>query len=513
MKTKNRGVILLTWMMLWMMLVSILPMNQANAATPGQISLNFGDELGPQYSNYRMVESIFSPGSMDIWHSSGGYWTYENKTIPDWSLKGNIQSFLDIEVMKLVGDPGVLLGYTDVPPEVRSAINAGKNVIVNVKTSNGLPIEEFLKNTNDLKQHAIVDRGDRIEFYSKPNFNFQTKNVSLTPYIIQDFNQDNRIKLPFVKDGYGSNGWSIYNDEGGRPYSTQEWASYSSWQDWNEFGGTKVSYQKMLPNSSGRLYPGFNIETLVKPFGGSYTPQTFPSKDIGVGDINNFKSGGSTGLRFLFPFQYDFYVEGDKIKEDVILTNLSVYEKDTSKPGNLGTKVGEFKREITNPLDPLNPANQVISASSTSPYNAFTLQKDKDYVVKSTYQFISFLSGDFNINNPATMSSSQKAITTNKKGNQLTSAEAYDSKAFLDGIFDKEKILVGENFGLLNLANNKTETFTWDFKFDNTKNQYVKIAGFIPEGFFSEHKNANPLNDWGALYGRVELIDMGLKSN
>lgn len=480
---KNKKILILVF------IISIVFSINAMAEEKGEISLTFDEELPEEYSDFKKVISLNLKPRIEVWHSSGGYWSYQKIKIFDGALKGNITQYLEEEVVNINGDNGFLLQSPQTPDEIRKALDEGKDVIVQIKTYTGAPIENFIRYTDEIDKHSIIDKGEKLEFKTYPRFSYERTPMG-EPYAIGDFGLDNNIELPFVKDSYGENGWSIYNAWGGRDFSG-EWGSYSSWQEWNNAGGNKISYQKMLKDSSGRMEAGHDIET---------KRGVYKSENIGVGDIGVFKAGGATGLAFNYPLQYNYYIkEEGKIEQDVIVTDLVLY-KDID--GVDIEEIGRFKRTL-DPTDPLNPDKQSIIADSTNPDNAFSIDKDAKYYVWARYQFVSVKEGPLNLNTPGTLTHIQSLLNTFVDNNRLLRAEAFDDNAFKSGVFDVEETVSGNRSPRQRLYNLEEETFAWEFKVPDTTDKYVKIAGLIPDGLFSEEANQNLENDWAALYAKI----------
>lgn len=336
MKSKNKQLFLIVLILLLSFVSSAFDSNiinlknEVHAEKKEGVTLTFKEELDPEYKHYKKVVSEKKGPSIELWHYSGNRWGNSIVSIPDVSLKGNITENLEDEFMKRAGDTnGYNMANPEVPAEVRKALDEGKHVIAQIRSFDGVySIEHFINYTDDIEKHSFVDKGSTFEFKTYPKLNYQLKSDG-TEYEIGDFDLTNKIKLPFVRDRFGSNGWSIYNAGGGRP---SQWASYSFWQEWINPDGNKISHQKLKKDSSGRMFPGHSIST---------TRGDYASETIGIGDIGNFKSGGSTSLNFWYPLEYNYYIEEEiNIIEDIILTNLQLFEEGGWEP------VATFKREI-----------------------------------------------------------------------------------------------------------------------------------------------------------------------
>lgn len=473
----------LLFLLITSMLLPIFPIGQNKivAEASDKIQLTFDDDISDEYM---LVKSVKQTPQIELWHYSGGYWGNSQIRITDKSLNYNLANLEPA----VIGQGGYPL-EVDYPDEVVKAMREGKKVLVQIKSSSSYPIGDYVNYIEDPTQHQLTDMGGKLRIQTFPKFSYE----------IDDFNEvidysyfgiKTGVQIPFVKDGFGYNGYSIYYIKGTMP---REWGSFAKWSDRPEDG-------KILPsiiNPNGTLKPGYNIET---------TRGTFKSEEIRIGaSAGVFNSGGAVAVQFIYPFEYNFYIEKEN-QSNMVLKELKLID---AKTGNV---LESFVREVDN-LDPMNIAKQKLIRTNTSPFNASILKREDTYKVVAKYQFISFTEGAFDISKPETMTDKQRNLSTKVTPNQIEKMFAYDEKWNQDGVFDETGLVLSSDKPYTDLKNLDVASFEWDFKVPDKAKKYVKIASMIPGVFKDNEADEIAGDNWGALFARLEPIDIGMGRN
>lgn len=198
-----------------------------------------------------------------------------------------------------------------------------------------------------------------------------------------------------------------------------------------------------------------------------------------------------------------FDVTDKKEEADMVMREIELVDAETGKV------VESFKREIDN-LDPFNSSKEKLIRTSSNPRNASGLEKNKKYILRAKYQFISFEEGKFDISKPETMNDKQRKLSTGVAKNELDVHYSYDENALREGIFDESSKITSSKGELKNL---EYATFTWDYEVPKDVKQYVKIAGIIPDRFAEKEKDSNSENNWAVVFGQIEQNDIGMHKN
>lgn len=479
-------------------LIPTLPIGQIKsfaatipATNNPNIALTFDEETDA--AKYELVESKRQYLSIGVWHYSGGYWgSYDHEKgrfrfqIKDSEIPGGDIGMLDELVQEKQG--GIPL-YVDYPEEVKKALKEGKKVIVQVKSYGNNKTGDYIYDINDTSKHKIEHTTNQAKITVPLIFNYQTDESGELIYF-HHFGLDVGFKMPFVKQGFGNNGYSIYNRNGTR---TGEWAAYWNWGQTPENGYLHPS----IINPDGTLKPGYKIKT---------TKGDYDSSQIRIGAGSGvFRNGGALNLTFGYPFEFNFYIEKD-IQADMIMRELELIDPET------GQAIESFKREVDN-LDPFNIAKQKLIRTNTNPRLASILSRDKTYIVRAKYQFISFEQGAFDISKPELMTPEQRELKTGVIPNDLDVRYSYDDHVFIDGVFDQSHKELSIDKPYIELKNLECATFEWEYKVPDTAKKYVKIAGVIPNTFAQKEKDTINTNNWAAIFGRLEPTDIGMHKN
>lgn len=469
-------------------LMSLMPdLSQVEAATnPSSNNPNIELTFDEVDNNYEKIGSIQRTQTLEAWHYSAGEWkvssSKETQTIKDSQLPNRDVAKLDQKVMELFGGLKFDASY---PKEVTDALKAGKKVIVKMSSTKNI-LGEYIHNIEDITKHNIKDNGSGMEIKVPFKFNYQEIDGKTLYY--DDYELNTGFKMPIVKEGFGANGYAIYDVA--NPSNKNDWSSY-----WN-YGQTvaegHIHPEIIKPN--GYLEPGHTINT-------SKGPRESSTIKIGHGTFN---SGGAVALNFTFPFQFDFYIEREN-KSEMILRELELIDPETGV-------IESFKRAVDN-IDPMNVAKQKTTATSPNPLNASVLSRDKKYIVRAKYQFISFNEGEFDISKPGVMTPEQKAITTTVNRNELDVAYAYDDKWNQSGVFDKEFKQLSKDKANIELKNLETASFEWEYEVPITTKKYIKIAGIVPKIFAEKESDDSELNNWSTVFARIAPNDIGMHKN
>ena len=177
-----------------------------------------------------------------------------------------------------------------------------------------------------------------------------------------------------------------------------------------------------------------------------------------------------------------------------------------------GEVIESFKRDIDN-IEPFNMAKQRLIRTNTSPINASTVKRGKEYVLRAKYQYISFEEGKFDISKPSSMKEEQKNLSTEITPNDLDVKYSYDEKWNQSGVFDEEKIEISKDKGGIKLKNLETASFEWTYTIParDIVKQYIKFSGIVTNRF----KDVNILeqDDWAVVFAKIEGNDLGMHKN
>ncbi len=212
---------------------------------------------------------------IDLWHSSGSYWTIGNAG----SSKIKVYDRDISQISDYLGSMGLTASYDiELPNEVTKAADKGNFL--------GWHIEKSYIALNELFERSTPENinlnSSELHFELKPRFN-------LSNYEYSDF-------VDGASDGYylmdQSYGWNLYSVFGNGRSQVQGWG----WFDSQSPSSVRTPYihPSMIRDSSGEFRSGYSI----KLGSGSY-----PSAGYKVGD-GSFESGGAIG----YEFRYIIYV-------------------------------------------------------------------------------------------------------------------------------------------------------------------------------------------------------------
>jgi len=364
------------------MVVLLLIFMPTTARASSDIELILNDEVDPKLEE---IVSKYHHQTIQAWHHSGGYW--QNLTlgikVDDDKLGGD----LDQLERYIIPEEGYPFEMT-LPYEVVQAMNEGKKVVAKVESSHpGFKLEHIMKDLSQPEKYKVTISGNKMKILMHPAFNYETKDGLLVMY--QDKGIFTKVDIPFVKQMFGKNGFSLYTASGG--YYGGD-AAYSNYAD----TAANNSIVPSIMNADGTLHAGYMIDT--EGHG------SVPSSSIRIGQSAGvFQAGGAFGLSFNYPLNFRFFVEGEG-KSDIVMRELELIDEN-------GKVIESFRRNI-DPADPFNPSKQTLIRTSTSPEGASVLDPEKIYKLRAKYQFISFAEGAFDLNDLSTMTPEQRAVTT-----------------------------------------------------------------------------------------------------
>lgn len=309
---KNRYYIITLIMVL--MLLSLFALSVRAAP---EIEFTFEEEVDPklvpiaEYYHHEVVQA---------WHHSGGYWQNEKTgdRVDDDDLNGDLRH-LERYLVPVEGYP---IKFT-LPYEVIQAYNEGKKIVSQAESKHsGIQIGQMLKFIDEPDEYMITINGNQLSAMIHPKFNFEEAFGSLVSFNDYDFGLSEG--MPFVRQMFGSNVYSLYNKNGS---SRGKWAASSNYV-YNSGAGligmpmNQPSGLQSMINADGTLRPGYSINTTL---GNSASDSFRIGQSSGV-----FKAAGGLGLSFNYPINFKFYVEGEG-QSDMIMTEFELVEKATGK--------------------------------------------------------------------------------------------------------------------------------------------------------------------------------------
>ncbi len=450
-----------------------------NAIAASEIEFTFQEKLDPKLEK---IGSFYHYETIEAWHYSGGYWKNVKQGI---TVNDSLVEDLRHLERYFIPSGGYPISFT-LPYEVQQAISQGKKVVIQAESNHpNLHIGDMLKFIDQPAKYSVTVSGNKLSAMIHPVFNYEQS--ALGGFItFTDYGLGLSKEIPFVKQMYGSNGYSLFYKNG---------TSRGAWNGLSNYvyspGSNLIDIKTINPD--GTFKSTYSINT--DPYGMTST------SDIRIGQSSGvFKSAGALGLLFGYPINFNFYVEGEG-KSDIVMTEFELVEKATGKV------VDRFKRTI-DPLDPFNSSKQTLTRTTSTVTKAPVVKAGVEYKIRAKYQFISFAEGAFDIKNPASMTAAQKAITTGVNRNQLNIMYSYDSKALVDGSFDYTGVQNSNDKPSIALKNMETATFEWDYQVPATVKRYVKLAGKIPVDFAAVNTDTN--NDWAVVYGQIATSNIGI---
>lgn len=288
----------------------LLPMfeiftNKVFAASNKKIEITFNENID---NNFELLKSTKQHKSIEVWHYSGNYWGNSKGIIATDKQINNDLTNLEPAV---IGKGGYSIEL-DYPEEVKKAIKDGKKVILQVKSYGTHPIGKYINFVEDTNKHTLSTVDNKLKFKTYPKFNYEEDELTGKAISYKAFNLKTKVTIPFVRQGFGSNGYSIFARDGRRHFG----ASYSAWGE----GPKSNKIHPTIINPNGTLKPGYKIKT---------TSGMKNSGDIKIGN-GTFNGGGAVGLHFDYPFEFNFYIEKEN-KSNIIMRELELIDPETNK--------------------------------------------------------------------------------------------------------------------------------------------------------------------------------------
>ena len=232
--------------------------------------------------------------AIELWHYSGGddggYWKYNDLTIMDTQLKGNLSN---ADSLAGVLDKAITFEINIGSTQYTDLLNRDK---LNIFVSTTLPNKKYSDLFNG--KPSVELRDNKIYLMAKPKFHF-ISNKTFRDFVGDKLN----VKIPIVDPAYGYNRYSIW----GRSSSVNWGATIGYFDPANPFNpDPNLDSGKIAPsqiiNEKGHLKNGFTVETT----NGEYETTNHPSADSSVGS-GTFQSGGAVSIYFWYPISISFY--------------------------------------------------------------------------------------------------------------------------------------------------------------------------------------------------------------
>ena len=286
----------------------------------------------------RIGESIKFEKHIEMWHHSGGYWSYEGIKIYDSELENNLTD--EDALAKAI--KGEFTFECDLDSELYERLIKIEDLKVVCSTTLKNPITDEYKTIYDIfyEKPSIELKNGKIYFKGKPKLNFFKGDRFNFEYIIGDILD---VQIPFVDPDYGMNLYAIWSRKSGGNKSVGLGGAWGYFNKADPFATPNVptideikhlanipnieNYSHILdiPNidkilerpiqelgaiapsqikdSSGHLQEGFKLVC-----GG----KVYVSDECSVGS-GTFKNGGAVGFRFDYPIVLTFYAPGNDL--------------------------------------------------------------------------------------------------------------------------------------------------------------------------------------------------------
>ena len=158
----------------------------------------------------RIGEPIKLEEYIEMWHSSGGYWIYEDIIIHDAKLNSNL--FNEDALASAI--KGEFAFEYELNSELCEKLIKTKNLKVVCSTTLKDPVTGEYKAINDIfyEKPSIELKNGKIYFKGKPKLNFYKKERITFEDIINDVLE---VQIPFVDPDYGMNLYAIWSRKSG----------------------------------------------------------------------------------------------------------------------------------------------------------------------------------------------------------------------------------------------------------------------------------------------------------
>ncbi len=248
-----------------------------------------------------VAEAILELGknaAIELWHYSGGYWKYNDLTIMDSQLNGNLTN---PDALAKALNKDVTFEISINSDQYRDLINRDK---LKAFVSTTLPNKKYSHLFAGVPSIELKD--NKVYVSMKPKFNFYY-DKTFEDLIGEELN----VEIPIVHPDFGYNRYSIW----GRS-SSVNWGAATGYFDPENIDATdptdsgKISPSQII-NDQGHLKNGFNVKTT----NGEGEPSTHRSDDSSVG-AGTFKSGGAVSIYFWYPISISFYDEVEDLSAE-----------------------------------------------------------------------------------------------------------------------------------------------------------------------------------------------------
>ena len=377
---KNKGVFIIIFITLIVFNVFLIreythakaPKKNANI----EVLINGVDDV-PKVG--RIGESVKFEEHIEMWHSSGGYWIYEDIIINDSDLKKDLTD----EDALADAIKGEFVFEYKLDSKLYERLTKTENLKVVCSTTLKDPVTEEYKTIDNIfyEKPSIELKNGKVYFKGKPKLNFYTEDRITYSDIIGDLLN---VQIPLVDPDYGMNlyaiwsrnpsdaiggAWGYFNKDD--PFATPDVPTVEELKELGKISNEE-SYKSILdiPNiedilerqiqelgaispsqikdSSGHLQEGFKLIA-----GG----KVCISDESSVGS-GTFIDGGAVGLIFYYPIVLTFYaaaddlsanfeeipsgaVEGDEVLVSVVVNSTFEEEITTSYEWEITNKNGD----------------------------------------------------------------------------------------------------------------------------------------------------------------------------
>ncbi|MGF7046927.1 hypothetical protein J2T13_001429 [Paenibacillus sp. DS2015] len=243
--------------------------------------------------------------AVELWHSSGGYWSYNNLIIKDSQLENRLS---DADKLAEAMDKGLNKDPNKEPTNIihseiplnstlyTKLMKANKVQVYVSSTMNGKKLSELF-----YEKPTVTLKDNKVYFEGKPKFHF--------------YNEDKMTYKTFVGDELGVTIPIVHPDFGYNRYSIWGRSSSVGWGATNGFFDKGKPYAP-APSGSGKIAPSqiMNVQGYLKngftviAKNNKAVTSTLNSGTVSVGD-GTFNGGGAVAIHFEYPIMLSFYTD------------------------------------------------------------------------------------------------------------------------------------------------------------------------------------------------------------